>query len=254
MRYDDICGNNMNCFVNFTVEHNFTGKIGLYYKITNFKQNRREIAESYSTDMLMGKVAKNLDSCKFRKYQNDTQDIRNLYVPCGLLPQYVFNDTFFIIEMNKFRDTEITLNTDRKTMFKMPAQEYSSSMHWLNDNDLFNGEQTNQHFIVWMRQSAFSPFRKLYATSDSLPSGNYTMYIQNNYNITAFGGKKYFVLTEIGNFGARRYAPACIFGILGCVFALISGFLGLMAWNRMKPNSIYHPKKLHEFIVNKGKI
>ena len=72
VRYDDVCGNNMTCFVNFTIDHNFTGsKIGLYYKITNFTQNRVEIADSYSIDMLIGNYANDITSCNFRKYLND---------------------------------------------------------------------------------------------------------------------------------------------------------------------------------------
>ena len=54
----------------------------------------------------------------------------------------------------------------------------------------------------WMDTAAFSTFRRIFGVksrSGILPKQNLTITYQNNYNASAFGGKKFIILTEKKN-------------------------------------------------------
>jgi hypothetical protein len=253
--YDKKCGTTATCQVAFTVPKTLYGPIGLYYRLTNFKQMRRELATSFQSNMLRGKVVSESDlkSCEPRIYYNDTAAHDNLYIPCGLLPQTVFNDQFTLIgdeTMFSEADTDITLDVDRRTLFMPADPSYDNSAHWLKDSGLFPNGQTDPHFIVWMRQSTFSPFRKLYAIrKDDLPSGTYVMSIRNYYNASLFNGHKYFILATLGAFGTITWGPAVVFGVMSFLFLFASAALGVLGWRRMKPSSQFHPNHLREIFA-----
>ena len=216
------------CLIPFEVPEDIPGPVGLYYRLTKFSQMRREIATSYSSEMLAGKNASraNLDNCKPEQYFDDQKTVNELYVPCGLLPRTVFNDSFSLIpaegqESIAWDETDIALDVDRNSLYKPPNSWYDDSTRWLEGSGIFPGGQTNPHFIVWMRQSAFTPFRKLFAKtkkSQNITRGNYTMSIVNRYNTTTFQGEKYFVLAHIGGFGTMKYGPAIVFGVMSLFF------------------------------------
>jgi len=44
--------------------------------------------------------------------------------------------------------------------------------------------------MVWMRTAGLSKFRKLYGKIDSLKAGNYSIVIDNQYNVAPFKGTK----------------------------------------------------------------
>ncbi|KAH0792099.1 cell cycle control protein [Histomonas meleagridis] len=251
VRYDDVCNGSDTCIVNFTIPKDINQPLGLYYKLTNFKQARKEIATSFETRMLMGQYVSidDVESCTFRKFVNDTKNIYNLYIPCGVLPYLVFNDTFYIIETNDFVEKKITLEVDRDIGFQEPDMRYNVSTHWLEDDDLFPGTQTNEHFISWMRVSAFSPFRKLYAKAESMKAGNYSMFIHNNYK-GVFDGRKYFIISETGSFGTNGKGVLAVFLVTALVLMITAILLGFMAYNRMNPTSKFHPKHLREVLTN----
>jgi hypothetical protein len=224
------------------------GKIGLYYKLTGFKQMRREISSSFQSHMLKGETVsrKDLKSCTPRIYYNDTEHEDNLYIPCGLLPQTVFTDSFTLVGApGLLRETNITLDVDRNFIYRPAHASYANASHWLRDSGLFGEGQTNEHFIVWMRQSPFSPFRKLYAIgTGELTKGNYTMSIRNYYDPTVFRGAKYFILTEIGSFGTISTGPLLVFGLMALFFLVAAGILGFLGWKRLQPSSMFHPDNL----------
>jgi hypothetical protein len=248
MRYDDLCEGATNCLVSFNVTRTLRNRVGLYYKLTKVHQMRREIASSFQSGMLQGEyvdIAK-LSDCTPVIYINNTVQQDNLYIPCGLLAKTVFNDSFTLVDdPDKFSETGIALDVDRDQLFRPGNDHYENASHWLKDSGMFPEGQTNEHFIVWMRQSAFSPFRKLYAlTEEGLEKGTYTMVIRNNYDTRSFEGEKWFVIAETGFFGTIPYGPAMVFGIMSAMFFAAAGILGWIGWNRSKPKSKFHPNQL----------
>lgn len=53
---------------------------------------------------------------------------------------------------------------------------------------------TDEHFVVWMRTAALPDFRKLYARLPDVKKGTYTVRVDNNYDVSGFGGTKSLVL------------------------------------------------------------
>jgi hypothetical protein len=257
VRYDNVCRGDQFCIVPFEIKDPFTKTVGLYYKITHFSQMRREIATSFQSDMLRGNAVRvdDLDSCSPEIYINNIVNQTNLLLPCGLLPRSVFNDTFVpLAPLPEFSEENIILNIDATTLYKEPHSKYRDASYWLADSGLFPGGQTNVHFIAWMRQSAFMPFRKLYSvTSDGIPAGNYSMLVHNLYNVTGFGGEKYFVFAEIGRFGTTKWGATIVFGLMVGMFLVASAALGIIGWKRQRPSSPFHPNQLKDILTNQGK-
>jgi hypothetical protein len=255
--YGERCKSDPLCLVDFEIKENFSDDVGLYYKITEFSQMRRDIAASFQPDMLRGmKVSENeLESCSPEIYLNNTKNPGNLLIPCGLLPRSVFNDSFTpLAPLPEFSDSDITLNVDANNLYKSPNQAYANAIDWLSGSGFFPGGQTNPHFIVWMRQSAFMPFRKLYGvTHNGLVAGNYTMLVHNMYDVSGFGGEKYFVLAEFGRFGTTKWGAATIFGLMAGMFFVASAALGFIGWRRQRPLSPFHPDQLKDILRNEGK-
>jgi hypothetical protein len=72
-----------------------------------------------------------------------------------------------------------------------------------------------------MRTSGFSNFQKPWGIVYSdLPAGNYTLQINNNYNMSMFGGHKSVFLTATYALGGRNiFLPVCLI-IFGSIFLL----------------------------------
>ena len=264
VRYDDVCANTTTCLISFNITQPIRSPVGMYYRLTKMSQMRREIASSYSTEMLKGKYVdiKHVQSqCRLEGFYDDVVELDALYVPCGLLPRNVFTDSLTLIpkrlrdanaSMPAWDESNIILDVDKNT-YKDPAAEYANSSHWLRDSGLFPGEQRDPHFIVWMRQSPFTPFRKLYKVirDGDLPPGEYTMSIRNLYDAKRFNGEKWFVIAHIGAFGTLKFGPAIVFGVLSVFFLVAAGILGVLGWRRSQPTSLFHPKNLNDIFVKK---
>lgn len=256
-RYDDKCENTSSCIITINIPVDMKPPIGLYYRLTNFYQLHRKIANSYSYKQLSGKVAdeKQLKQCQPKTYINFTEHVANIYVPCGLLPAAVFNDTISILNYSNFEETDITLNVDRTDLYKAPDEYYNASSRWLRDSGLFPNGIQDEHFIAWMRQSSFSPFRKLYAISQQrLRAGKYYVLIQNNYPTSFFKGTKSFVIAEIGTFGTIKLGPSVVFSVMAFFFFIASAIQGYIGWRRTKPSSNFHPDRLKSMFVDTSSI
>lgn len=75
--------------------------------------------------------------------------------------------------------------------------------------DCKNGEQygvTNEHFVVWMRTAGLPNFRKLYGKIDQdLEAGTtLTFDVVASFPVTAFGGKKFVVISTTSWFGGKN--------------------------------------------------
>ena len=77
-----------------------------------------------------------------------------------------------------------------------------------------------------MRTAGLPNFRKLWGRIDpgKITKGKYQITIQNNYEVTAFQGKKSFVLSTTNTFGGKNFFLAYCYiavGAICLVFAII---------------------------------
>jgi hypothetical protein len=68
-----------------------------------------------------------------------------------------------------------------------------------------------------MRLAALPTFRKLYGViEDDLDEGDYTLFVDNRFDVSEWDGEKHFVLTTVNAFGGKNY-------FLGILFLVASG-------------------------------
>jgi len=86
--------------------------------------------------------------------------------PCGLMAKSFFNDSFVLKDplgkVVPINESGIAWDTDKSTKFKPQISNPEKS--WL--------DVTDEHFIVWARNSGLENFRKLWGRIDEpLPAG-----------------------------------------------------------------------------------
>jgi hypothetical protein len=100
-------------------------------------------------------------------------------------------------------------DTSTNTIYKFyyPSDEDTQYLYETYPNQISPIEGiTNEHFKVWMRTAALPSFRKLYGKIDSDFNKNdkITFKVTANYEVGSFSGKKYLVLSTIGEFGGSK--------------------------------------------------
>lgn len=86
---------------------------------------------------------------------------------------------------------------------------------------------TDEHFIVWMRNSGLPTFRKLWGKIEQdLQPGKYQVVIDNQYTVKPYNGRKLFVITTTNSFGGSNHAAAIIYIIVGCFCGVATMFFG----------------------------
>ena len=218
IRYDDKCSIGQTCTVTLNVKEKIEGDINFYYKLTNFHQNQRRYVISRSDGQLAGEYVSydDMENCKPLRGVND--DPNQLLLPCGLAAMTFFNDTFTFQNQdynNAFSDTDIAWESDVDHLFKPLNSQYVNGTRYLEENyaTTFPGGQTNQHFIVWMRNAALPTFIKLYSKCHgcTIEKGDVNVIIQNNYPLDGFHGEKWIVISRKSNIGTKNpfFAIAC---------------------------------------------
>ena len=80
--------------------------------------------------------------------------------------------------------------------------------------------------MIWMRIAGASRFNKLYGKiSENLSPGSYYLKIQNNYDVSKWGGGKSIALSTTNIFGGQNYNVAicyCILSLFSFVLMTIS--------------------------------
>lgn len=136
----------------------------------------------------------NSDLSSTKSYGGTTLTTSDVANPCGLIAKSVFTDTYSITGVT-IDETGIAWPSDKEYKFGKPSN--SASIQWT--------DPTNEHFIVWMRTAGMPNFRKLWGRIHAgLDVGTYTLTIANSYDVSAFDGKKRFVLSTTNAFGGKN--------------------------------------------------
>lgn len=233
VRYDDVCGNSTNCSVTVTLDRDVESVFFLSYKLTNFFQNHQRYLWSRSYDQLRGEYVdyNGMSDCGRFRAVGDPANSSNWLLPCGAVALSFFNDTFRFARDDiqaKFNEFGISWRSDREKIFKELSNEYTDGQRWLNAT--FAGDQTNEHFIVWMRAAALPTFVKPYTKSVEtlLPKGEYRIDINNSYPTALFGGEKHIVLSAISGIGSRNNALGIAYLAVGAVIDILGVVVAVM--------------------------
>lgn len=153
----------------------------------------------------------------------------------------MFNDTFKLIDKSKTTNNEITIDQSniawssditykfKNIVDKLPEGKTWKDVQWQNMED--------EHFIVWMRTAGLPNFRKLWGRiDDGLPAGNYQVQINNQFEVSPFQGKKYFVLSTTNALGGKNYFLAVCYIVVGTLCMLFA-FIFCIAYMRKKNNN-----------------
>ena len=215
IEYSLLCNTtaqNDNCTVVFSLTKNITTTpIMVFYQLDNFHQNHRKYLTSRNDLQLSGEnlTVDDLSECKPLVTNGDISKMRSVdgtqldpnapAIPCGLFAYTYFNDTFQLFKDNisiNINESGIAWSSDVNTKYNNTGEGWQSRQ-WL--------DMTNEHFLVWMRPSAFPSFRKLWGKiNEPLLQGNYTLTVANNYNEKVFEGKKSLVISSINVFGGKN--------------------------------------------------
>eukprot|EP01101_Sappina_pedata_P001213 TRINITY_DN11319_c0_g1_i1.p1 TRINITY_DN11319_c0_g1~~TRINITY_DN11319_c0_g1_i1.p1 ORF type:complete len:319 (-),score=100.56 TRINITY_DN11319_c0_g1_i1:89-1045(-) len=220
-RYDNKCKINKECRIDIEIKKALRGPVFFYYEIHNYHQNHRSFVRSRSDFQLRERYYSNkyddLQSCLPAISKDDDDDKKNSFLPCGLGPRGLFNDTFRMYRSNgktvPWRNDKI-IYPEEKYKFRNPPSDRVGIRVIKNYRD--------HDFIVWMRYNSFSDYRKLYRIiNQKIMPGNYTVRIDNKWPVKKFDGEKYFVLAETSWIGQKNLGIAIAFAVVAAMSILI---------------------------------
>lgn len=232
IEYGNICQLNTSCFINFTLKAPMDFPFSINYEIDGLFQSHYYSIHSRSDEQLEGVYVRydNMKRCSPFRSINDDPSPNNWILPCGVQAYSIFNDSFEIVGLQPFLEP----STPQDGIDPSPLNSnYQTGNKWL-DNATPKTGLTLRRLGIWMDTAPFKHFRRIWGITEnslgSLPAGDYTIKIQNNYNISSIGGKKYVVLVpKISSFPSSTF--------LGIIF-ISSGVImqiGVVAAFFLKP-------------------
>jgi len=216
-------GKTHECEITIKIESDMKAPVFVYYQLDNFYQNHRRYVKSKDYKQLMGETvaADSLSQCAPIEKNSDLSNVgifQNVAgaplvatspaIPCGLIAKSIFTDSYSI--KKKGTTTNIPIyqkgiawKSDVDYKFKnqaKPVDAAGATVSSWQDIQWIDIEQ--EHFIVWMRTAGLPNFRKLWGklsnctglagepactpVDANLDIGEYTVTIQNNYDVSSF--------------------------------------------------------------------
>ncbi|KAH0790769.1 cell cycle control protein [Histomonas meleagridis] len=215
--YGSKCGKNSTCEIVIEVTQDIEYPIALLYEIEGFYQNHLKSFRSRNDKQLLGTYVRydEMVSCKPYRSIDDDPSPNKWLLPCGLQAMTFFNDTFEIkglLSLDGPGYPEVGISPHNLNNL------YQTGQKWLEQLENYYGNQVRYRFSMWMDTAAFPIFRRIWGITTekgTLTKQNLTIIIQNNFDVSSFGGKKSIVLTS-----KRSYTTgASNFGILYVSFS-----------------------------------
>jgi hypothetical protein len=161
--------------------------------------------------------------------------------PCGLIGKYFFNDEYTLWNSSNnenipIDETNIAHQVDIEYKFKLPSG--GDSIAWLN--------VTNEHVMVWFQMESFPSFIKLWGHiwTTLYANTNYTIMVQNNYDVSGFNGAKYIYLSEVNAFGGTNKFLGMAFLAMAGVVVLIMIVFVILYFARLHGKDLYSTENL----------
>jgi hypothetical protein len=243
------CPINNSSFCNMTliVPSTMTAPVMVYYQLNNFYQNHRRYVKSKSNSQLAGSALSKSDltsDCDPIVTMGDlglNKSIDGTVLtpdtpanPCGLIAKSLFNDQYNLTNNSDVTKTALFVNesdiawaSDKSLKYARPPGYGSIQWHDVMD----------EHFMVWMRPAGLPNFRKLWGRINTdLNAGTYTLSVMNVYDVKAFDGQKFFVLSTVNAFGGKNAFLGISYIVVGsiCILMAILFLVGYKIHNSQK--------------------
>lgn len=111
-------------------------------------------------------------------------------------------------------------------------------MAWLN--------VTNEHVMVWYQMESFPTFIKLWGHiwSTLVAGAQYTIVINNIFQVESFDGKKYIYLSTVNALGGTNKFLGVAFLLMAAVVLLIMIIFVILYFTRIHGKDLYSPEKV----------
>ena len=230
------------CRVTLTLAQRMEPPIFMHYQLTNFHQNHRSYISSrldaqlrgddYDTqqaytDAIEAKCGAAADTCTKGSLASDKVDANGTQLywcnPCGLIARSFFTDEFALLDPDNatvaMSNASIAWKSDIDKKYAPTPAENLHNVRLPEEDDLV----TDPDFVVWMRTAAMDKFRKLYRVIETpLEAGEYTVVVNNNYDVTYFGGEKAVLLSQTTILGGPNTRLGYGYVIVGAVCVLVA--------------------------------
>lgn len=264
----ECCGQR-NCTLNITTTEDMTAPVYVYYELENFYQNHRQYVKSRADKQLQGEKGATLTGCE--PLTVDPDHDKMTLVPCGLIANSLFNDTFNLTTPPLvMHETGIAWKSDLSAKFAN-TQEYTDAVanggepkdraicttnHWGGKTCKCNGTEpcskylyqsypnipnireqgvTNEHFVVWMRTAGLPKFRKLYGiiNQDIAAGTELHFHTEANFPVKPFSGTKSLVISTTSWFGGKNPFLGIAYTVVGSICLVLAA--AFFAKHRMNP-------------------
>ena len=238
---------NGQCVLQFALDRPVRAPLFVYYRLSNFYQNNRLYARSFSAAQLAGApltAAELADCAPLVQPAGDTR----VYYPCGLLANSLFTDAVHDLHQVLPEPRAVPISARgiawpgdparyRPTRYT-PDQVLAPPLWARTRPDLVNPDgtykalpalHTDERFMNWMRVSGLPTFRKLYGRVDAdLPPGTYRVSVSGSFEVLQYHGTKALVLATTSWAGGQNHALGWGFLVVGALLLLCALLFLLM--------------------------